>query len=714
MINVLCRVLLTLSFLSSPVFAETVEELLAEIVAIQGANPENEARLLSLYDHPDEGVRNSARTRMAQILYSSGRLAEAEDTLNEHMLRFDEFTPKYKIEALLVWSMFEFRRNNFVAAEEYGKRALKIAKTLHPVLVPDTQLAIGQSLSRQQKWLEAIDVFEQAEAAYTEQNKLSGIFNANNSLGVLYQGLGDLAKALEYLQKSREAVEKLGHKSRRATVYYNLGDVYLSSKEPDRALRYYEQALVIDKELGNIGDIAFDYTGIGSAYMEMEAYTEALQSNQLAIQNLLRIDAPQELSRAYLQQARIYRRQDDTENLFTSLELAQQHAFISDSIYQKMSVNIEFGMYHLNQRDFSKAEQTLKQALLIADDLELDKDRLKIHSSLAENYQQTRQFEKAFYHSNQSVQLQNKLSDSDQREKTEKYKRDVNLLEEKLKVSQLKQQQIQKDQELQIQKNLQQRLYLVSIGVVLFFSAGMFVFWQRRRLSMLKIKLYEDTLRQKQQLFADVSHELRTPLTSLKLQIESLEHNLVSDVQAGYKDLNTKVSEINRLITDIYQMAKADSLSLELDKQDYELNMAFTHWEKDWRETLTNKGFEFSSTLELGDAKLRMDADRIKQVIDNLLSNSAFYTDKPGKIHLHAAYKNKQLFVTIEDTAPTVDKDKLEDIFSRLYRVETSRSRQTGGSGLGLAICRSLIEAHGGEIHAEQSKLGGLLVTFRI
>ena len=188
----------------------------------------------------------------------------------------------------------------------------------------------------------------------------------------------------------------------------------------------------------------------------------------------------------------------------------------------------------------------------------------------------------------------------------------------------------------------------------------------------------------------------------------------MSDVQSGYRDLNAKVSEINRLISDIYQLAKADSLSLDLDKREYSLALAFSQWESDWSTLVIAKGFAWHSDINLGDATMMMDADRVKQIIDNLLSNSIHYTDLPGSIKLTATFAKQQLTVRIEDSAPSVDDDKLAKIFERLYRVESSRSRQTGGSGLGLAICKSLVEAHGGKIRAKQSELGGLLIEFTI
>jgi len=70
--------------------------------------------------------------------------------------------------------------------------------------------------------------------------------------------------------------------------------------------------------------------------------------------------------------------------------------------------------------------------------------------------------------------------------------------------------------------------------------------------------------------------------------------------------------------------------------------------------------------------------------------------------------------LSIEDSAPAVPDKDLTAIFERLYRIENSRSRETGGSGLGLAICKSLITAHNGTIHAEQSSFGGLKIAISL
>ncbi len=108
--------------------------------------------------------------------------------------------------------------------------------------------------------------------------------------------------------------------------------------------------------------------------------------------------------------------------------------------------------------------------------------------------------------------------------------------------------------------------------------------------------------------------------------------------------------------------------------------------------------------------RLSGDERRLEQLLANLLENSLRYTDSPGQVRVRAGRRDGCIMLEIADTAPSVAAEQLPRLFDRLYRVESSRSRQHGGSGLGLAICRSIVQAHGGGISAAPSDLGGLLI----
>ncbi|RQO57919.1 two-component sensor histidine kinase [Variovorax sp. KBW07] len=112
------------------------------------------------------------------------------------------------------------------------------------------------------------------------------------------------------------------------------------------------------------------------------------------------------------------------------------------------------------------------------------------------------------------------------------------------------------------------------------------------------------------------------------------------------------------------------------------------------------------------------DARRLHQVFMNLLENTLAYTDGGGELRIgvtvDGAWTGNRLTLVFDDSAPGLPENELPRLFDRLFRGETSRSREFGGSGLGLSICRATIEAHGGTIDASASPLGGLRMTLTL
>jgi len=255
-------------------------------------------------------------------------------------------------------------------------------------------------------------------------------------------------------------------------------------------------------------------------------------------------------------------------------------------------------------------------------------------------------------------------------------------------------------------------LAIIAFLIVILLLSFSYLQVQRRNTSTREKEASALLLEQKNQLLADVSHELATPLTVLKLQVESLKDDLEEDVQVTYNALDSKLDDIQHLISDIHQLAQSDVGVLDLNIECYEFNKILDHWQGEFAEFVTQNKLTFEIENNLPKTfMVSFDREKIKQVVTNLLANSAKYTDKPGKTKLSVSIKEKALLLCLEDSAPSVSDEELIDIFERLYRVESSRSRETGGSGLGLAICKSLIKAHDGTIWADQSQLGGLKIS---
>src|SRR5438128_705999 len=112
--------------------------------------------------------------------------------------------------------------------------------------------------------------------------------------------------------------------------------------------------------------------------------------------------------------------------------------------------------------------------------------------------------------------------------------------------------------------------------------------------------------------------------------------------------------------------------------------------------------------------RLAEGCDRLTQAFRNLLENSLRYTDAGGRVRIVARRHAGKIRIVVEDSDPGVPAQAMPHLFERFYRVDGSRSRANGGAGLGLAICRSIVEAHDGEINARSSPLGGLAVEIEL
>ena len=108
------------------------------------------------------------------------------------------------------------------------------------------------------------------------------------------------------------------------------------------------------------------------------------------------------------------------------------------------------------------------------------------------------------------------------------------------------------------------------------------------------------------------------------------------------------------------------------------------------------------------------DADRLGQVLTNLVENCVRYTDPGGQVAVSASVVGGELQIAIDDSAPGVPAAALPHLGERFFRVETSRSRELGGAGLGLSLCQQIVRAHGGRLSFGPSALGGLRATLAL
>lgn len=228
-------------------------------------------------------------------------------------------------------------------------------------------------------------------------------------------------------------------------------------------------------------------------------------------------------------------------------------------------------------------------------------------------------------------------------------------------------------------------------------------------------KTLEHNEQLRHQWFGDISHELRTPLAVLRGEIEALQDGIRPATPEALASLHSEVMRLGRLVDDLFQLSMSDIGALTYRKEELNLSQllgesvdTIHHEFASKKITITKKWTDENDFILVGDP------DRLHQLFDNLLNNSLKYTDPGGKLDISLSLSKDKVTIHFQDSAPGVDFSELHKLFDRLYRVESSRNRTSGGTGLGLAICRNIVEAHDGDIAAESSELGGLLIKIRL
>ncbi len=213
---------------------------------------------------------------------------------------------------------------------------------------------------------------------------------------------------------------------------------------------------------------------------------------------------------------------------------------------------------------------------------------------------------------------------------------------------------------------------------------------------------------------ADVSHELRTPLAVLRGELEAMEDGIHPVTPESLRLLHVEVGTLSQLVQDLHELALADAGALTYRKADIDLGALLAD-----EVALQQRGCaERNLILELdapqGPTLLLADPLRLRQLLHNLLGNAQRYTDAGGRIQVRLRREDGHALLGVMDSEPGVPDTLLPRLLDRFFRVEASRGRAGGGSGLGLAICRSIVLAHGGQIEARHSPLGGVWMAVRL
>ena len=216
--------------------------------------------------------------------------------------------------------------------------------------------------------------------------------------------------------------------------------------------------------------------------------------------------------------------------------------------------------------------------------------------------------------------------------------------------------------------------------------------------------LLERSEEERKALIADVAHELRTPLTVLQGHLDAMIDGYLEPNKANLSLVAERTDMLAHLVQDLRTLSLSDAGRLSLDLSEVDLVKLADKVVQGWRPKADVKGITLVFDADVERARLQGDAQRLSQVLDNLLSNALRHTPAGGEVRLRLERADRAYALSVSDTGPGVPPGDLPHIFDRFYRAE---AEGRPGSGLGLTIARSLVELHGGRLAARNRSEGG-------
>lgn len=210
----------------------------------------------------------------------------------------------------------------------------------------------------------------------------------------------------------------------------------------------------------------------------------------------------------------------------------------------------------------------------------------------------------------------------------------------------------------------------------------------------------------KDELITNVSHDIRTPLTSIIGYlglIEDKQYASQEDLERYIHIAYTKALQMKVLVDDLFEYTRVRQPSTPLVTQTLDLGKFLEQIAAEFELESNRKHMDIEVRMKTNPLLIEVDVDKMARVFNNLISNALKYGVGGTWIRIEADRVGSEAIIAVINNGAKIPEEALEEVFGRFYRVEASRSQQTGGTGLGLAISQSIVALHGGYIHAESN-----------
>ncbi len=547
------------------------------------------------------------------------------------------------------------------AAEGYFQQAGALAARLNqPGEAIRQMVRQGNALTMQGKTAEAVKLHERALALASQADSLAEdrIF-ALQSLAFAYQKGRDPARSIPHLQEVLAYYQAQQHW---AGIINTHNLLYIAWSEMDslgRAYSHLERLLKppLSEHL-TLKDSGMVFNNLGRLYNMMGQHERATQALAKAVAVKQQQNNPESLAKTLVEQ-------------MTSLKLAQRWTECAQLAAKLDSANLErLSIY--TRRDW--------------------------YRQLSECYAGAGRMQQAYATRLQYEVLYDSTFTLANREA---------IREVELRLAEQEREGLRQGEALaRKQRNL---AIAVSGGLVL---AGLLFFsiWRSRKqrqaaVLAVKAEAMQENNELQKRLFTNIAHELRTPLTLITAPLQLMEANpKAAEVPKRLATVRQGTAQLLRLVNQILDFSRLEAGQLPVERQPVLLHSFFSQLLVGVQSAAEVRGIELAFEYELpNEVCLQLDAPKVEQILNNLLSNALKFTPQAGRISLRLTQSRDELRIAVADSGPGVPEADLERVFDRFYAVQPQGGSQAGGAGIGLPFSRELAELMGGTLRAEST-----------
>jgi hypothetical protein len=226
--------------------------------------------------------------------------------------------------------------------------------------------------------------------------------------------------------------------------------------------------------------------------------------------------------------------------------------------------------------------------------------------------------------------------------------------------------------------------------------------------SRMVFRPVEESIQKQKRFITDASHELKTPLTIIDANIEVME--MESGESQWTKSTRKQIQRLSGLVQQLVTLSRLDEEKGLEEKCEFNLSEAVSECVQPYESLAQTREKNLTLNIE-EDITYTGDERSIRQLAGILMDNAVKYSSENGNITLTLKKKGKKIFLEVYNDADDLPQGKLDVLFERFYRLDSSRNSGTGGSGIGLSMAKAIVQAHKGKITAENKNGRGLTIT---